>query len=221
VSDLSDIITEVRTAADSTSTRDTDAQITTYLNSSGRDLHNMIVQRNANGQYVRETSSISTVAGQEAYSLSGLSPGFLKAQRLWYIESASVDPVELLPIGNVRDFSRDPRYMSVSTSQLGSIRWMIRDFELHLHPLPSEVGYLRLDYTPAYSAWSTLPAYWPTPAWDFLVASATARILARDESDPSFWMAERERLRVACISELATVNTGRPAKVRRQNGMLL
>lgn len=222
MSDLTEIIAEVQVAADTTAARDTDAQITTYVHAAGRQLHSWIAERNPGGVFVRDTTEITTVVDQEAYSLSGLSPEFLKAQRLWYLASADVDPVELMPIENIREFTRDYRWLTRTTTQLQNIRWMIRDFELHLHPKPSEVGTLQFDYTPRYStSWTTMPSYWPTCARDYMVAYATARVLAREESDPSYWLTIQERAKVACLSEMGTMNTGRPSKIRRQNGLLI
>lgn len=222
MSDLTDIIDEVQDNADTTSTRDTDAQVTRYIQAAGRQIHRWVVAKNSDGRLIRESETIATVAEQDAYDLSSLDPTFLKAQTLWYIESASVDPVELLPIVDIRDFGRGFYWLHYATAQLGALRWRIINNDLYLYPKPKSVGNLRLDYTPAYTDISaSLPAYWPTQAWDYIVAYATSRVLVREESDPSYWLAIAGKLEPEIKHELSIGHQGRPSSVRRQSGILL
>ena len=144
-----------------------EARVNELINGALSEIHDMLV--NAFGEhYVLSTATISLVVGTEAYSLPSV---FLKLLKVWY---ASGDRRYRVPRANLDE---------IDGLKLG----------------PQSSGSLQVWYAPQFAAPATdgtvissaIPQGWE----DFVVYDGVAKLLAKEESDTTVWIGERERAR--------------------------
>jgi hypothetical protein len=170
--------TRARQLADrENSTFVTDAEINTWIDVSGSELHDILVTRFED--YVETISTINLVAATSDYSLPS---DFYKALWVDFREGG-----RNYTLGRYMNMERNRKQQG--SAQLGDLMYRIVGSNIRFIPTPSGSGTVRLGYVPQYvplAADGTLVSPSIPQGWEeYIVADVTIRILAKDESDPS------------------------------------
>jgi len=195
---LTSLITDIKDAADMTNSEFvTDAGITRWINLELSELHDMIVNTQED-YYTSRWSFSSTSTSNEIL----LPVDFYKMIKLFDVSNGGRVAVPRFMVG---DLETDPDYASTSTNPSYRIvgqRVFINpasayDFEMWYIPQFKKLVNLTDEISLA------IPEGWE----DFVIAGVAARCLAKEESDPSFFLSRKN----AVAARIATMLTLRDA----------
>lgn len=211
---LTALITQCREAADMVgSTFVTDTEVTSLINTYVAELYDLLVQSYGPAFYA-DSYTFSTVAGQREYALP-ISPntGSDFYALLGIDLNIGGDIVSAVPF----DFYGRNKYSDSSSYTRGQpVYYRLHGSEIWLIPAPDGVYTATVHYIPAAP---TLAAGGTTSfdgvnGWErYIVASCAIAMLAKEESDPSIFLAEKASLTQRIKSMAAHRDAGMPERI--------
>lgn len=191
-----------------------DAEWNDLINAGVRKLHRALTQA-FGAEYFKTSTPLYTVSGNKFVPLPG---NFYKLVSLWWDDSSGT--LKRIRRASEEDIERElvgqgwGLWLGRTTDDVG-IQFAIRASSLEFIPTPLAVHTLKMNYLPAPARLTddddTLDGYGgyeEFPAWD-----ATAAALAKEESDPSFAMHERDAI-LADIVANAERDQSEPARIQ-------
>jgi len=212
---LASLITRARDRADMTSsTFVTDARLTDYINAELSELYDLLVT--AYEDYFVSTATMTLVGGTEAYNLPS---NFYKLLKAFLREGAQRF---LMRRFVVEDLSYSLEVADGVGSNNVNLRYRIMGGKIYFMPLPSIGGTVELFYVPEFQTLISpadvisfnVPVGWE----DFVVSGAAARMLVKEESDPSFLVAEKERCKQRIMHAATDRDLGEPNRITDKSG---
>jgi hypothetical protein len=186
---VADLITYAKNLADMTGSSFPDdgatagARMIDYANDALADLHEILVE--SFEEYMLSKVDISVVAGTNEYDLPdgalySAKPAFLKAVRVYLVDNSRLYEIPKINFSELDGMKTSP--ISSATIQLWYTPQMSR-FTATTDTVGSKLTWL------------------PRGGEDFIAYHMAASLLAREESDPSFVLQERERVKRRIIAQ--------------------
>ena len=206
---LSAVRSQVRAAADMTgSTFRTDAEINTMINASLAELYDHVTE-SYDDQYA-SSASFTVVSGTATYSLATVAATFYKLIGLERLVSGTT-------YETLRRFTWSERNSRPTSSATGErYQYRVMGGNIHLIPVPANsTDSIRLWYVPTLTALSadgdTFDGinYWE----EFVVADVASKLLAMEESDPSYWVARRKEQLARILSSAPKRDVSEPDRI--------
>ncbi len=218
---LATIIAEIRQRADiKVSQHTTDADLTTMVNQSLCQLDMILVSKFSD--YKLSSDILSASATDGSIALSGLSKTFLKLRGVDVRYNAS-DPDGYIEIHEYSFQHRNRKpYLAGASSGFGpsNVSYRLQGANIIIAPVALATQWTyRIWYTPDYVPMVTtndpMPTHMDVQGWyEYAVTDCCVKILAKQDLDPSTFMAQKEEVK-NLIMELAAPNrnAGEPKAV--------
>ncbi len=200
-----------------------EAELERMIDAAMRDLYDLLV-RSRGHEYYAKTATLppgTTVNGQFGHDLPADWYQTLAVRGRYgpsdvLRDMAPYSPGEAAELRNNQTFggSRDARYRHGGTYATDADP-VFRD-RLLISPTPTETLTIELDYIPTYLTTTTGVSYNGVQGWeDYAVYTVVGHMLAKEESDPSYWMAQRAATEARIRDLASSRDAGRPAYIRR------
>lgn len=165
----------------------TDAELTDLINRAVAELHDVLAGINGDMRLEKE-SSITTSANTRTYALPS---DFLTVTSVWFDAGTG----QLVKIEPYMPREAQDDWQASGWSYLSRVTYRLQGANIRFVPLPSGRYTVTLKYIPTSTVLSsggdTIDS---VNGWDeWVLAQVCALVCAKSESDPSFWMAERDR----------------------------
>ncbi len=172
----------------------TDAEIDDMINYEMGDLYDLLV--GSFEDHFISTSTIALVSGTENYNLPS---DFYKLRAVFFKDAGQGQRWRLQRI-NIAEFEYDYEYYGSVGGFNRYMRYRILDDQIYFVPEPIGSGSIELFYVPEMTKISSdstpISFNVPTQGWEqYVVAGTAARMLSKEESDPSALLAEQGRIK--------------------------
>lgn len=189
---LSELRAFVRQYADMTnSTFVTDSEINSYINSSGAELYDLIIQHYGD-DYFMSSTTFNTVADTDAYNLP---EDFYKLRGV----EAQIDGGDYVSLERFNWNERN-RYNNtggvLTTMNTPALRYRLRGSQVIFSPTPDAVIGIRLWYVPLFTELTVdSDELQDVNSWyEYVVVDAAIKCLRKEESDVSVLLAQKQML---------------------------
>lgn len=196
-----------------------------FINAGGSELHDLIVK--SYRDYYKSDSSITLVSGTENYALP---TDFYKLKSAYYLQGGIRRRLDQFMLDELTDYESDRVLPLVSGEHL---LYRLMGNEIIFTPKPSSAATIELWYTPqftplvdpfeddgatpngAYVSGDDLISYAIVNGWEeYLILYATIRMLQKEESDASTFMAQLASLAERIKSMASNRDSGKPQRVQ-------
>lgn len=210
---LTSLLAQVRQRADieSATVRHPDSQLTEYINQSWAELHDELTQ--SVQDYLMTSSTISVTNGTDTYSLPAT---FYKLRGIFITIGSSFIELNQFQIQELGKYQYAGGWYSDAP-----MAYHLQGSNIVFKPTPSGAYTVTLYFTPAPARVSAgSDTFDGIAGWEeFVVWDAAAKVLARDERDPSYAQG-KAREQLARITRMAaTRNNAEPATILRRRGV--
>lgn len=158
-------------------------------------------------------------AGQEDYPLP---KGCYKVRKLFPIESG-VRGVALRKF-DLMDLGQDPAASYITSSEISDLRYRVLGSRLWLHPIPTGPGVIELWYVPTYTPLEydqeEIHHEYPEGWEDFVCEGVAARMLEKEESDPSVCLRRQQDVLARIKRMVEDRDVGEPHRVIDAEGYM-
>jgi len=177
-------------------------QLTYWINAELGELHALLVS--SYEDYLVSTDTI-TLDGSASYSLAS---DFYKALKVFLVQGTTRYRLHRFSMdGLAGEYTQNRGNEFMSYRIMGDL--------IYLDPTPSATGSLLMYYAPQFTMLvaddSVVNVAVPIAWEDFVVSGVTARCLAREESDPTYFLQRKEMLRRQFIEEAPNRDAGEPS----------
>ena len=216
---LDDLVARVRGAADMIGSdfRD-DAYIEQLTQDFATELYDLVCGSNGREHYATY-STFNTVPAQDRYPFAQVFIDPMTGRPRtdlyeWLGLELQLDPPRTVTLHRIPLAHRN-RYKAGQVSYMGYPEaYCLMGGELWLFPTPQAVHTLRVDYIPITPVVDNVGTFDAFNGWEkFIIASAAAQLLAEEQSDPSFFLAQRTELRTRIESQARLRDAGEPSQV--------
>lgn len=192
-----------------------DSELTTMINYELGDLYDLLVA--TYDDYFISTSNIAVVSGTEAYSLPN---DFYKLRAVFLRDSGQTQRWRLYR-DDLQDFDNGDLDF-YPTNQLRYMRYRILGSNIYFSPIPNGSATVQLFYVPEMTKLSadgdTISFSVPTQGWEqYVVAGAAARMLIKEESDPTGLLSEQARIKDKVIQMASNRDSANSDRMRDMN----
>lgn len=210
---LTSLLAQVRQRADieSATARHPDSQLTEYINQSWAELHDELAQ--SVQDYLVTSSTISVVNGTDTYSLPAT---FYKLRAIFVTVGSSY--IELHPF-HIQEIGKYQYAGGWYTD--APMAYHLTGSNILFKPTPNGAYTVTLYFTPAPARVSVVSETFDGIAgWEeFVVWDSAAKVMARDERDPSYAQGKAREQLQRITRMAATRNSAEPSKILKRNGV--
>lgn len=185
----------------------TDSELDNLINASLRRLYNLLVDARGQGYYKAQTS-FNTSNGQEAYGLPAD-----------FYQLVSVDAVLGTMTLTVHPYMEEERNRYLIPYAWGTglpLYYRLMAGNIRFIPQPTGIYQITLGYIPAPTVLTSgSDSFDGIAGWeDFAIWDVVAMMLAKEESDPSFAIGQREMMRAEIQGLAPNRDAGQPERVQ-------
>lgn len=190
----------------------TDNELAYYANASFGELDDILV---ANQQYYR---LINTIINITSGNLMPLPSDCYQLNQVDFYYS----PMQSQPWATIERFELKEQTMysnSLARNIYGvpNLKYMLQDGYIAIVPEASAIGQYRVWYTPIYKVLAltdSVPSYFDNQAWtEYVVMDCCAKVLSKQDLDPSYFLTQKEALRIRVKSMSTKRDAGSPMHV--------
>lgn len=179
---------------------DSSTSLDALINAAAHELYKLLVTTHED-YFATKSHSVTLVAGTSEYDLPA---DFFKVRGVDILDGSTYRE---LGVFQFRERNRQ------ATGNL-ALKYQVRGSKLIFAPAPVTAGTARLLYIgqfTAYSAAGDSVEWWD---WEeFIIQRAAAKVAVKEETDPSPYMAEAERIKADILKEADARHTEEPASV--------
>jgi len=213
---LQNLITQVRQRTGMENSQYvTDAELTTYINSSLAEMDDLLISRYEDYKMAFQTYTITTPL--DGYNNFPLPSDFLKLRGVE--RQMDGDPNHWMTLTRFSFQSRNRDSYPTIRQQYGRLylNYRIEGRNVVIIPAANSAATYRIAYVPQYvmlvNTTDTLQPYMDTQAWcEYAVVDTAIKVYNKQNMDPSVFMAQKEQLKQRILSMAANLDAGMPKK---------
>lgn len=189
-----------------------DAEFNNYISNSYKELYDLLVSAFGNNYYV---ATVSTFVTDGTNTLYNLPTDFYKLLGVDLALSASLDSFVTIKPFNFSDRNRYAVPNFQSFYGVTNLRYRLHGNQLFLTPIPAASQTIRVWYIPEpTSVTSDSDSFDGISGWEeYVIVDAAIKALAKEESDVSVFMSQKEALRQRITSMADTRDAANPPVV--------
>jgi len=207
------LMTDVRRLTDTENDAHiTDAYLLTLIDRSYNKLYRLITTQ-YESFFDTEDTSKSLIVGQRDYALAS---DLMHLKGVDLVIGGERVPMRVYSFGERNQRGQDPRLLRVGYDNRTQYRYRTQGNNLRIDPVPTSTEQLVMTYVPRPVRITTSGQTFDVIAGfdDFIIYDASMFVLARQERDPSIYMAARQAAEQEVIKAVSPRDVGDPTTVR-------